>query len=453
MRRPPRRARVALMALALALPLAGVPRPAVAQDSATIVGHLNDIRALADLPPVAHEPAWDTSTFNHSRYMVKEGVICHCEDPASPWYTPEGDEAARESNISLASGFSYGPDLLGLATAPFHQLAFVDPRLERSSGGFYQQGRDVGLTVDVGRGLNLAAPGRWPVLYPAPGKVAPRPLFDFVGDEVPDPLPACPGYRGPLGAPILVQLGPSVPRPPVASVEVWRGATPVEVCWFTAATYTNPDAGEREGVESLMEQVGAIVIMARQPFGGGPHRVRITYADRAPLGWGFELVRDPGYWLASTAGSVAGFGDAPGHGPARPLNPARPIVGMATTAGGNGYWMVASDGGIFSFGDAPFHGSTGDVGLNQPIVGMARTPSGNGYWMVASDGGIFSFGDAPFHGSTGAIRLNQPIVGMAPTAGGGGYWLSARDGGVFTFGDAPFLGSRAGTGTFVGLAA
>jgi SpoIID/LytB domain protein len=148
-----------------------------------------------------------------------------------------------------------------------------------------------------------------------------------------------------------------------------------------------------------------------------------------------------GYWLTSTTGEVAAFGEATNKGSAaaRPL--AKPVVGMASTPSGQGYWLVATDGGIFSYGDAAFYGSTGARRLNQPIVGMASTPSGRGYWLVAADGGIFSFGDAKFFGSMGGRRLNQPVVGMAADPNGEGYWLVARDGGIFSFGSARFFGS------------
>ena len=53
--------------------------------------------------------------------------------------------------------------------------------------------------------------------------------------------------------------------------------------------------------------------------------------------------------------------------------------------------------------------------LNKPVVGMASTPGGNGYWLVASDGGVFAFGNARFYGSTGSQALNKPVVGMAAT--------------------------------------
>ena len=148
-----------------------------------------------------------------------------------------------------------------------------------------------------------------------------------------------------------------------------------------------------------------------------------------------------GYEVTSADGAQHPFGGASYFGSiaGTPLN--RPIVGTASTSTSNGYWMVASDGGIFSFGDAHFLGSMGAVRLNQPIVGMAATPTGHGYWMVAADGGIFSFGDAHFFGSMGAVHLNQPVVGMEATTTGAGYRMDAADGGIFSFGNAPFLGS------------
>ena len=149
---------------------------------------------------------------------------------------------------------------------------------------------------------------------------------------------------------------------------------------------------------------------------------------------------DDGYRLVASDGGVFAV-KSPYFGSTGALRLNRPMVGIASTPGGQGYWLVASDGGVFAFGDARFFGSTGALRLNQPVVGMAATPSGRGYWLVASDGGIFAFGDARFLGSTGAIPLNQPVVGMAATPSGLGYWLVARDGGVFAFGDARFLGS------------
>jgi hypothetical protein len=148
-----------------------------------------------------------------------------------------------------------------------------------------------------------------------------------------------------------------------------------------------------------------------------------------------------GYWLATARGDVLAFGDARSFGSMQGRSLTKPIVGIAATPDGGGYWLVATDGGIFGFGDAHFYGSTGAIVLNQPIVGMTATPSGHGYWFVAADGGLFSYGDARFFGSMGATRLNQPVVGMTASPKGLGYWMVARDGGIFSFGDTRFFGS------------
>ena len=158
------------------------------------------------------------------------------------------------------------------------------------------------------------------------------------------------------------------------------------------------------------------------------------------LGVSSNCTSQPGYRLVASDGGLFSFCE-PFLGSMGGQHLNAPIVGMATTSGGNGYWQVGSDGGIFNFGNASFHGSTGGMHLNAPVVGMAATPDGGGYWLVASDGGIFAYGDAGFYGSAGSLHLNKPIVGMAATPDGKGYWLVASDGGIFAYGDAGFYGS------------
>jgi hypothetical protein len=148
-----------------------------------------------------------------------------------------------------------------------------------------------------------------------------------------------------------------------------------------------------------------------------------------------------GYWQVGSDGGIFNFGNASFNGSTGGMHLNAPIVGMAATPDGGGYWLVASDGGIFAYGDAGFYGSAGSLHLNKPIVGMAATHDGKGYWLVASDGGIFAYGDAGFYGSVGSVHLNKPVVGMAATPDGGGYWLVASDGGIFNYGDAAFDGS------------
>ncbi len=178
------------------------------------------------------------------------------------------------------------------------------------------------------------------------------------------------------------------------------------------------------------------VFTTRSPYFGSTGNLKL---NRPMVG----IASSPGgqgYWLVASDGGVFAFGDARFHGSTGSLTLNQPVVGMAATPSGAGYWLVARDGGIFAFGDARFLGSTGSIKLNQPVVGMAATPSGLGYWLVASDGGVFAFGDARFLGSTGAVALQKPVVGIGSTPSGAGYWMVGADGGIFAFGDARFLG-------------
>ncbi len=185
---------------------------------------------------------------------------------------------------------------------------------------------------------------------------------------------------------------------------------------------------------------GGVFNLGALPFWGSAAGSAATSGGSSVVGVA-ETPDSGGYWLATSSGGIAAFGDATNVGSMSGAHLTAPIVGIAATPTGHGYWLVASDGGVFSFGDAVFQGSMGGKHLNKPIVGIAAAPDGGGYWLVASDGGVFGFGDAAFHGSMGGMHLNKPIVGIAAAAGGQGYWLAASDGGVFSFGTATFHGS------------
>ena len=55
---------------------------------------VNYYRAVAGLPSVTENVTYSDGTWKHARYMVKNDYIGHSEDPANPWYTPEGLQAA-----------------------------------------------------------------------------------------------------------------------------------------------------------------------------------------------------------------------------------------------------------------------------------------------------------------------------------------------------------------------
>ncbi|MFO7973767.1 MAG: hypothetical protein R6V12_03950, partial [Candidatus Hydrogenedentota bacterium] len=61
---------------------------------------VNYYRQMALLPSVPENTTWSHGDWLHARYIVKNDIMQHREDPENPWYTPEGDAAAKASNLA-----------------------------------------------------------------------------------------------------------------------------------------------------------------------------------------------------------------------------------------------------------------------------------------------------------------------------------------------------------------
>ena len=203
----------------------------------------------------------------------------------------------------------------------------------------------------------------------------------------------------------------------------------------------------------------------------------------------------PGYWLATRGGSVYGAGAAPSLGGMVTSAATGPVVGIAGTPTGKGYWVVTSNGMVAAFGDAAAHGDLPRLGVTggghrgpgarpttaaatgwsagtagfllsvtppttalspasrmkkrvDDIVGMVAGPGGAGYLLVGADGGVFAFGSARFYGSLPGIKAHVMTSGpYCPSSAGTGYVLVGRDGGAFVFGKGvDYHGSLPGRG-------
>ncbi|MDP9439416.1 MAG: CAP domain-containing protein, partial [Actinomycetota bacterium] len=143
--------RVLLASLALALLAAIValtsevaeaqvgPRPAPISAGADWLTTTNYYRATAGLTPVTENPVWSDGDRKHARYAVLNGAMGHYEDPTKPYYTAEGDAAAKSSNLAYGSSYATDHDFVEVwMTAPFHALGILDPRLKRSGFGSYR---------------------------------------------------------------------------------------------------------------------------------------------------------------------------------------------------------------------------------------------------------------------------------------------------------------------------
>ena len=88
--------------------------------------------------PVEEKRAFSDGDFQHARYLVKNhmsglgsGADMHSENPGNVWYSEEGLEAAKASDVIPPSPSSFDDDqAIDLwMSGPFHALPILDPEL------------------------------------------------------------------------------------------------------------------------------------------------------------------------------------------------------------------------------------------------------------------------------------------------------------------------------------
>jgi hypothetical protein len=198
------------------------------------------------------------------------------------------------------------------------------------------------------------------------------------------------------------------------------------------------------------------------PLGGTPH---FGNAILSP-GTGEEAVGIAaaplarGYWVATSAGVVQGFGDVEVLGDL--AGQGETVVAMTSTPDRRGYWLLTASGRVEAFGSALPFGDLRDTLLASPVVGLAAHPSGQGYWLLDRAGNVHPFGVAQDLGSAANIDFVRVLafrtrddwdgeavpsstmptyaIALLSTVSGGGYWIALANGAVCHFGDAPALG-------------
>jgi uncharacterized protein YkwD len=238
------------------------------------LAYLNTFRAMADLPGVTENPEWSYGDALHARYIVKNDVLSHTEEPSNPWYTPEGAAAAQSGNLAAHSLVDPG-DGWAFDTwmqSPFHAVGVLDPQLLQVGYGTYGEadgGLQMAAGLDVLRGLGALPPTvHFPVMWPSDGTAVP--LTTHWG-TYPSALSACPGYETPAGLPIILQLGSGDLVPQVTGSSFASGGTPLAHCVFGETTYVNPDPSQQSLGRAILDARDAVVLIPRDPLTPGAH--------------------------------------------------------------------------------------------------------------------------------------------------------------------------------------
>ncbi|HLZ09775.1 MAG TPA: CAP domain-containing protein [Chloroflexota bacterium] len=255
--------------------------------------YLNQYRSTAKLPVLIENPSWSVGAAHHSRYMVRNGLLTHSEDPLNPWYTPDGALAGQHGNV-FGSSDQFTPPTQPIdawLAAPFHALWILYPGITEVGYGFDAEVGPGWLRMAATLQMTDGGPLPMPpgIVYPIewPGHGATVALAQYGGGELPDPLTACPGYTVPVGLPLIVQF--AGPPAQATSYSVSEGGTSLAACAFDQTGYTNPDPGQQSVARSILAQGNAVVVIPREPLQPGQtYTVTVTTTTQLAT-WSFQI--------------------------------------------------------------------------------------------------------------------------------------------------------------------
>jgi hypothetical protein len=179
----------------------------------------------------------------------------------------------------------------GWISTPFHRLAILDPLLQAAGYGQYCDGGScaaaLNLLTDMDPVPLIPTMLARPIMFPPDASTLP--LKSWEG-EWPDPLTSCPGYGAPSGLGITLQLGLTL-QTNLSQYQLTHGdaaKSTIEACGFDSNTYVNPDPETQRRGRHILTNLGAIVIVPREPLEPGHYTVTLTANDR-PYAWSFTI--------------------------------------------------------------------------------------------------------------------------------------------------------------------
>jgi uncharacterized protein YkwD len=281
---------------------------------------LNAYRRATGLRPVTEDRAESDGDLKHARYLVKNfkpgtnpGAGAHIEDEKNQWFTREGAQAGRTSDV-IPPAHLFLDDATAIddwLSVPFHALPMLDPDLAQAGFGRYCENGVCAAVLNVGRG------GKWlhsqklvmktvtdesgdekyelthesrnfnrPIEFPPPGSVISGGVFN--GLEWPDPLSACPGYTAPTGTVALFSFGTEM-EPNITGASISTGGQQLDSCLITPASYKNPDPVQTKAAKGNLTLYGAALLIPRAPLEPGrTYDVEFT-KDQTEYHWSFKI--------------------------------------------------------------------------------------------------------------------------------------------------------------------
>jgi hypothetical protein len=272
------------------------PRSSSAGSSPAWLALINRYRSAAGLSAVSDEPAWDLGIMHHLTYLVKTPpryftgryASAHTENPASPYYTPDGAREAGYSDLALGGAESPVEAIDGWLRSPFHAVGMLRAQLTKVALADDPATGFAGLDVIQGLDYSLPADPQ-PILFPGPGITTD--LLTYGGGELPDPLQTCRWSDASIYGLPLIALLPQPPRAPLsATVTGPHGVESTanrQLCVVDENTYYTTDSVYGPTGREILQDDHAVFLIPRHALLNGRYSVTIIQPGEANIAWSF----------------------------------------------------------------------------------------------------------------------------------------------------------------------
>jgi Cysteine-rich secretory protein family len=278
-----------------AAPQAALPHATNAADPDWLA-EINRYRAATGLAAVSDQPSWDVGIQHHlaylantpASYMTGAYASAHTENPASPYYTPDGALEAGFSDLEQGGASTALDAVDEWLGAPFHAIGMLRAQLTQVALAHDSTTRDAGL--DVIQGLDFSAPtATGPILFPGPGVTTN--LSRFLG-ELPDPTETC-GWQqlGSVGLPLIALLTQSPDPGLTASLAGPGGSESTaagDLCLVDANTFVTSDTTYGPTGADILQADHAVILIPRRALTNGVYTATIQQPGQPDVSWSFS---------------------------------------------------------------------------------------------------------------------------------------------------------------------
>jgi len=284
------------------------------------LANLNYYRVSAGLNPVTEDKQLSASVKKHLVYLVMSDpkyfvgpyLNLHSENPASPYYTPQGVKSGNELTSTQSGSPSEAID--SWMQAPFHAIGLMREGLKsvgfarefNPKTGFYEFGMNIFAKLSTGKSKILTFPGNGSYSH-----------MDTFQGENPDPRIACGAdsqkYKG---MPLWVSL--LTPPPLQVSAELTTPSGNVlrsgaDLCVVTERNFLTTDPVYGPAGRSIITNEHLALVIPKEPLMPGLQKVSLSMQGRPDITWSFTVIGTPPAitWTATQAPEVINWNAPP----------------------------------------------------------------------------------------------------------------------------------------------